>query len=173
MKNNKNCKRESQSAHQFNASPIQFILGLCVVLGVSSISVRADDNLAQAAARVALEQKIYELDHSQALLAVPVTHSAAVVKQPGKAAASVTGTVSEKVVTPQIALAPATPVAASAAVASTDVTPAAVAPAAAAPAAAAHHLLIPMLSLLILACFILSLLLLKALRQNSRRYSSN
>ena len=52
--NNKHCNKENQQAHQLNANPIQFILGLCVVLGVSSISVRAADNPAQAAARVAL-----------------------------------------------------------------------------------------------------------------------
>jgi hypothetical protein len=153
MKNNKNCKQENQPSHQFNANPIRLILGLSVVLGVSSISVRAADNLAQAAARVALEQKMSELDHSQALLAVPVTHSKAMVEQAGKPAASITGTVSEKVVTPQAALEPTTPVAASAAV--------------------APHNLILLLSLLILAGFILSLLLLKVLLQNSRRRSAS
>ncbi len=163
MKNNKHCKRESQLAHRFIANPIQLILGLCVVLGVSSISVRAADNLAQAAARVAMEQKMSELDQSQALLAVPVTRSKAVVEQPGSPAASLTGTVSKKVATPQIVLASATPVAASAVVA----------PTAAAPAAVAPHSLILLLSLLILACFILSLLLLKAMLQNSRRRSAS
>ncbi len=163
MKNNKNCKQENQSAHQSNASLIRLILGLCVVLGVSSISVRAADSLAQAAARVALEQKMSELDHSQALLALPVTSSKVVVEQPGSPAASITGTVSKTVVTPQTALAPATPMAASAVVAS----------AAAAPAAVAPHNLILLLSLLILACFILSLLLLKILLQNSRRRSAS
>jgi competence protein ComGC len=89
MKNNKYCKRESQQAHLFNANPIQLILGLCVIFGVSSISVRANDNPAQAAARVALEQKMYELDHPQTLLALSVTPSQAVVKQqPGKSVAN-------------------------------------------------------------------------------------
>jgi hypothetical protein len=118
MKNNKHCKRESQQAHQFNANPIQLILGLCVILGTSFISVRAADNPAQAAARVALEQKMYELDHPQTPPAVPVTASQAVGKQqPGQSAANITATVSEKAVTPQTALAPTTPVAAPAAVA--------------------------------------------------------
>jgi hypothetical protein len=149
MKNNKHCRRENQQAQQFNANPIQFILGLCVVLGVSSISVRANDNPAQAAARVALEQKMNELDHPQTLPPpVRVARSEAVVVQPGKSAANVTGTVSEKAVTPQTAPAPTTPVAA--------------------PAAVAPHMLILILSLLILACLILSLLLLKLLLQNSR-----
>jgi len=159
MKNNKYCKKESQPAQQFNGNPIQFILGLCVVLGVSAISVQANDNPAQAAARVALEQKMYELDHPQTLLPpVRVTRSEAVVKQPVKYAANVTGTVSKKALIPQTAPASATPVAASVAVA----------PAAVAPAAIAPHMLILLLSLLILACIILSLLLLKLRLQNSR-----
>jgi hypothetical protein len=171
MKNNKHCKSESQQqqAQQFNANPIQLILGLCVVLGVSAISVQANDNPAQAAARVALEQKMYELDHPQTLPPpVRVTRSQAVVKQPVKYAANVTGTVSKKAVTPQTAPAPATPVAASVAVAPVAVAPVAVAPAAVAPVAVAHHVLILLLSLLILACIILSLLLLKLRLQNSR-----
>ena len=154
MKNSKHCKRESQQAHQFNANPIQLILGLCVVLGVSAISVQANDNPAQAAARVALEQKMYELDHPQTLpLLAQVTRSEAVVKQqPGKSAANVTGTVAEKTVTPQTTPAPITPVAA----------PAAVAP-------AMSRLI---LSLLILSILIPSLLLLKFLLRNSRNYGS-
>ena len=169
MKNNKYCKSESQPAQQFNANPIQFILGLCVVLGVSAISVQANDNPAQAAARVALEQKMYELDHPQTLLPpVRVTLSEAVVKQPVKYAANVTGTVSPKAVIPQTAPASATPVAASVAVAPVAVAPAAVASVAVAPAAVAPRMLILLLSLLILACIILSLLLLKLRLQNSR-----
>ena len=157
MKNNKHCKSESQQqqAQQFNANPIQLILGLCVILGVSAISVRANDNPAQAAARVALEQKMYELDHPQTLpLLAQVTRSEAVVKQqPGKSAANVTAIVSKKAVTPQTALVLSTPVAA---------------PAAVAPAAVAHHKLI-----LMLACFIPSFLVLLVLLQHSRRGNSN
>jgi hypothetical protein len=165
MRNNKQCKSESQQAHQFNANPIQLILGLCVVLGVSSISVRANDKPAQAAARVALEQKMYELDHPQTLPPpAQVTRSEVVVKQqPGKSAANVTGTVSQKAVTPQTAPAPIILVAAPTAVA-----PAAAAPAVVAPAAVTHHMLILILSFLLLSCIILSLLLLKVLLQNSR-----
>jgi hypothetical protein len=159
MKNTKYCKSESQPTHQFNANPIRLILGLCVVLGVSAISVRAADNPAQAAARVALEQKMYELDHAQTLPSpVQVTLSKAVAKQPVKSAASVTMTVSKKALIPQTAPAPATPVAASVAVAPVAVAPAAVAP----------HMLILLLSLLTLTCIILSLLLLKLRLQNSR-----
>jgi hypothetical protein len=159
MKNTKYCKSESQPTHQFNANPIRLILGLCVVLGVSAISVRAADNPAQAAARVALEQKMYELDHAQTLPPpVQVTRSEAVVKQPVKYAANVTGTVSPKAVTPQTTPASATPEAASAAVASVAVAPAAVAP----------HMSILLLSLVTLVCIISSLLLLKFRLQNSR-----
>jgi uncharacterized membrane protein YciS (DUF1049 family) len=174
MKNNKYCKSESQPAQQFNANPIRLILGLCVVLAVSAISVRANDNPAQAAARVALEQKMYELDHAQTLPPpVRVTLSQAAVKQPVKYAANVTGTVSPKAVIPQTAPASATPVAASVAVAPVAVAPAAVASVAVAsvavaPAAVAPRMLILLLSLLILACIILSLLLLKLRLQNSR-----
>ena len=158
MKNNKHCKKESQSAHQFNANSIQFILGLCVVLGVSAITVRAVDTPAQAAARVALEQKMYELDHPQTLLPpVRVTRSEAAVKQPVQYAANVTAIVSQKAVTPQTAPAPTTPVTA----------PAIGALATGAPAAGAPHMLILLLSLLIVG-IILSLLLLKLRLQNSR-----
>jgi hypothetical protein len=153
MKNNKLCKMKSRRVHQFNAMKIRIFLGLCVVLGASFISVRAADNPAQAAARVALEQKMNELDNAQALLAVPVTHSTVVVKQSGQSAANVTGTVSEKAVTPQTAPAPATPVAA----------PAAVAP-------ATSHLI---LSLPILSILVPSLLLLKFLLRHYRSCGSN
>lgn len=174
MTNNKYCKRESQQAHQFNANPVQLILGLCVILGVSAISVRANDNPAQAAARVALEQKIFELDHAQTLPPpAPVTRSEAVVNQPGKSVANVTATVSPKTVTPQTALAPKAAVAAPAAIAPTTVAPTAivlagVTPATVAPAAVAHRMVILMLASLTLACIILSLLLLKFVLQNSR-----
>ena len=154
MKNNKHCKKESQRAHQFNANSIQFILGLCVVLGVSAITVRAVDTPAQAAARVALEQKMYELDHPQTLLPpVRVTRSEAVVQQPVQYAANVTAIVSQKAVTPQTAPAPTTPV---------------TAPAIGALTAGAPHMSFLILLLLILVGFILSLLLLKLRLQNSR-----
>jgi hypothetical protein len=196
-----------------NFMKIRIFLGLCVVLGASFISVRAADNPAQAAARVALEQKLYELDHPQtppppvpvtpaevvgaqpsksaanfisvcaadnpaqasARVAleqklyeldhpqtppppVPVTPAEVVGAQPGKSAANVTGIVSEKAVTPQTAPAPTTPVAA----------PVAVAPVAVAPAMS--HLI---LSFFILSLLILSLLLLKLLLLKSRCYGSN
>ena len=130
MKNNKHCKSENRRAHQFNANHlhgrccktssnsfmnIRIFLGLCVVLGAGFISVRAADNPAQAAARVALEQKMNELDRLQTPLPVPVTLSKAMLEQPGESAAKETGTVSVKAVTPQTAPVPTTPVAASAA----------------------------------------------------------
>jgi small neutral amino acid transporter SnatA (MarC family) len=102
---------------------------------------------------------MYELDHAQTLPSpVQVTRSEAVVKQPVKYAANVTGTVSPKAVTPQTTPASATPEAASAAVASVAVAPAAVAP----------HMSILLLSLVTLVCIISSLLLLKFRLQNSR-----
>ena len=152
MKNNIHCKKENRRAHQFNAMTIRIFLGLCVILGASFISVRAADTPAQAAARVALLQKMNELDNAQTPPPVLVASSKAVVKQPGKSAANVTGTVAEKTVTPQTTPAPITPVAA----------PAAVAP-------AMSRLI---LSLLILSILIPSLLLLKFLLRNSRNYGS-
>ena len=160
MRNNKHSKTVNKQTNQFNANPIQFILGLCVILGVSSISVQANDNPAQAAARVALAQKMSELDQVPAPpSSAQVTPSQAVVKQPGKSSASVTGTVSEKAATAQTAPSPTTPVTASTAVA---------------PVAVAHgmHGMLSML-VLMLVCFVLAFLLLKFLLQYSRRYSSN
>jgi hypothetical protein len=152
MKNNIHCKKENRRAHQFNAVTIRIFLGLCVILGASFISVRAADTPAQAAARVALLQKMNELDNAQTPPPVLVASSKAVVKQPGKSAANVTGTLAEKAVTSQTTPAPITPVAA----------PAAVAP-------AMSRLI---LSILILSILIPSLLLLKFLLRNSRNYGS-
>ena len=152
MKNNIHCKKENRRAHQFNAMTIRIFLGLCVILGASFISVRAGDTPAQAAARVALLQKMNELDNAQTPPPVLVASSKAVVKQPGKSAANVTGTLAEKAVTSQTTPAPITPVAA----------PAAVAP-------AMSRLI---LSILILSILIPSLLLLKFLLRNSRNYGS-
>ena len=67
----------------------KIVLGLCVLLGASFISVRAADNPAQAAARAALVQKLNELDHPRTLVPpalvpapepVQVTPSGIVVK---------------------------------------------------------------------------------------------
>jgi hypothetical protein len=163
MKNNIHCKKENRRAHQFNAMTIRIFLGLCVILGASFISVRAADTPAQAAARVALLQKMNELDNAQTPPPpVLVASSKVVVKQPGKSAANVTGTVAEKTVTPQTTPAPITPMAA----------PAAVAPAAVASVAVAPAMSRLILSLLILSILIPSLLLLKFLLRNSRNYGS-
>jgi hypothetical protein len=43
----------------------RIVLGLCILLGAGFISARADDNLAQAAARAVLLQKLNDLDHPQ------------------------------------------------------------------------------------------------------------
>jgi hypothetical protein len=179
MKEKKLCGWESRRAHQFNASSVQLanrlnrpwgcspkrlqvdhfmviriFLGLCVVLGAGCISVRAADNPAQAAARVALEQKLSQPDAWEPQPLTPATTpSVAVVKQPVKSAANVTGTVSKKAVTPQTAQAPTTPMAA--------------------PAAAAPDRLLLIMSLLIISFLTMSFLLLKLLRQNSRHYGSD
>ena len=69
--------------------------GIFVVLGIalvaSSISVRADDTLEQAAARAALEQKMRELDHPEARLS-PNTNSGAAVATPVEFPINTTGT---------------------------------------------------------------------------------
>lgn len=178
MKNNIHCKKENRRAHQFNVNQlhgrcrktssnhfmkIRIVLGLCVILGASLIAVRAADTPAQAAARVALEQKLNELDHLQTSMPpapVQITPSGILVKHRAiyADAANVTGTVSEKAVTPQTALVPATP---------------ATVPAAVAFIAVAPNILLLLLSLLIISFLAMSFLLLKLLRQNSHNYGAN
>src|SRR5690349_483480 len=79
-----------------------------VVLIASGLSIRADDTADQAAARAALEQKFYQLDHP-AVQPTPDTNSLAAVAPSTKTTADVTNT-------PTAAAAPAakvpTPVAA-------------------------------------------------------------
>ncbi len=142
MSNNKLCRMGNRRTHQFNAMKIRIFLGLCAVLGASFISVRAEDNPAQAAARVVLLQKMEELDRVQIPPPSPATLKTA-VEQPVKNAADLTGTVSPKAAIPGTVPAPTTPVA----------VPAAVAP------ALSHRLL----SLIILSSFIPLLLLAKFL----------
>jgi hypothetical protein len=149
---------------------IRVALGLCVVLGAGFISVRAADTPAQAAARVALEQKLNHPDDSPAQ-SLPATNtlSEAVVEQPGKSATTVTETVPEKAVTPQTTPVATTPLAAPAAVSPAEVVPAAVAPAAISPAAVAPAAVAPTavspaavaptMTFLILSLLFLSLLL--------------
>jgi hypothetical protein len=96
---------------------IYFGLWLAFVAGF--ISVRADDNAAQAAARAALEQNLKELDHSPA----SGTPSGAALVQPGQSATYVTDTVPPKGVTPQTSSAATTPVAAPVATAAPIKTP--------------------------------------------------
>ena len=144
---------------------IRITLGLCVVLGASFNSVRAADNPAQAAARAALEQKLSQSDawEPQSLTTATNTPSKAVVEQPGKAATNITGTVSEKAVTPQTAPVATTPVVAPTAVVPAAEAPAAVAPVAVAPVAVAPTMSFPMLSFLLLSLLLLSLLILSLL----------
>ncbi|MGA2241034.1 MAG: hypothetical protein ABSH11_03225 [Verrucomicrobiota bacterium] len=146
---------------------IRIALGLCVVLGAGSISLRAADNPAQAAARAALVQKLNQPDGPQTQ-SLPATNtpSEAVVEQPGKSSGSVTETVSEKAVTPQTAPVATAPVAAPAAVAPVPVapvvvSPVAVAPAAAAPAMSPVILLLVLIALLLIALVVMLILLLK------------
>jgi hypothetical protein len=65
---------------------------LCVALVAMGISVRADDTPAQAAARAALEQKLYELDHPEAQ-APSETNAAVTETQPAASATKATNTV--------------------------------------------------------------------------------
>ncbi|MGA2279816.1 MAG: hypothetical protein ABSG80_05890 [Verrucomicrobiota bacterium] len=144
-----------------NRISLSFSLSLGVVLGAAFISVRAADNPAQAAARVALEQKMYELDHRQSPPPIPVTPSAAVMAQ---SAASATRTVSAKTVTPQTTAPPTTPAAAPAPVAPADVAPAVAVSAAVAPAMSPRIVSPLIVSFFIASLLIVSFLLLK-LRQ--------
>jgi len=126
---------------------IRIALGLCLVLGGGSISLRAADNPAQAAARAALIQKLNELDGPQTQ-SLPTTNtpSEAVVEQPGKSAGSVTETVPENAVTPQTAPVATTPAAA---------------PVAVAPAKWPATLLLVFIALLLIALVVTLILLLK------------
>lgn len=123
----------------------RIFVALCVVLGVSFISARADnDTPEQAAARAALKQKMLELDRSPAQPSA-AANSAALVAQPGGSTTSATGTLAANAATSQTAPAATTLVAAPTTVAptvtpegkvSTPVAPAEATPVAAAPAAA-------------------------------------
>ena len=178
------CKRESRRPHQANTRRSDFrccviwlnhlmknrvSLCLCAVLGASFISVRAADTPIQAAARVALQQKLNELDHPQALPApVPAKSIATVMEQPAKATANATGAICEKSVTPQTI-----PVPAMLATASAAVVPVAGTPAVAASIALAPDFLLLVLLLLIISFLMLSFQLLKFLRQNSPGYDAD
>jgi hypothetical protein len=153
-----------------NFIKIGIVLGLCVVMTTGFISVRAADNPAQAAARVALERVLNPWDNSPAP-SLPVTNtlSEAVVEQPGLSDANVAGTVPEIAATPQTTPVATTPVAAPAAVTPAVVAPVAAGPAPVAPAAAPPAVPFLMLwglllSLLLISFVIMSILLLK-LRQ--------
>ncbi len=136
----------------------RIFLGLCIVLGAGCLAVRAADTPAQAAARVALEQKLSRSDawEPQPLTAV-ITPAMGVVGQPVKSTATATGTVSGKAVISQSTLASTAPKAAPAAVVSIAVAP---------------RILFLVLSLLIISFLTMSFLFLKLLRQNSRQYDS-
>jgi hypothetical protein len=66
---------------------------LCAALVASGISVRADDTADQAAARAALEKKLYQLDHPEAP-PPPDTNSMAGLTQPAVATGNVTNAAS-------------------------------------------------------------------------------
>ncbi|HUA37505.1 MAG TPA: hypothetical protein VMA35_03790 [Candidatus Sulfopaludibacter sp.] len=72
-----------------NAGPLMV---LCAALAASGISIRAEDTADQAAARAALEQKLYQLDHAEA--PPPDTNSAAGMAQPPESFTNVTNAVS-------------------------------------------------------------------------------
>jgi len=136
-----------------NFMKTRIILGLCVVVGVGCLSVQAADNPAQAAARMALEQKLSRPDawEPQPLTSAtaPTTPAVAVVARTVQYAANITGTVSPKAVTPQTARASTTPL-----------------------AAAVPHLLLLVMLLLIISFLTMTFLVLKLLRQNSRDYGT-
>ncbi|MGA9776813.1 MAG: hypothetical protein WBS33_00925 [Verrucomicrobiia bacterium] len=88
-----------KTEHFMKAGPFMI---LCVALVASGISIRADDTADQAAARAALEQKLYQLDHPEAQ-PPPDTNSMTAMAQPAGSitnvtnAASATATLATKV----------------------------------------------------------------------------
>jgi DNA polymerase III gamma/tau subunit len=203
MKDNKNNTQEPNPVHEFNTNPVRLgdpldqrggcikkplkedklikiaiFSSLCIMLGASLISVRAADNPAQAAARMAVEQKFNELDSQTVLPDASVAPSPAVVQAVAKPEASVA--VYEKAMDAQTqtAPAPADPVTASVVADPAPVTPAAVASTAATPVpvphvASAADTTIPVLSFLIILVMVLSFLLLRLLLQNARAAGAN
>jgi ribonuclease E len=80
---------------------------VCVALVVSCLSIRAEDTPNQAAARAALEQKFYELNHPAAQ-PPPDTNSVPAVAKPAQSAINPTGTLATNAVALQTAPADAT-----------------------------------------------------------------
>jgi hypothetical protein len=160
-----------------NSMKFRIALGLCAVLGVGFVSVRAADTPAQAAARSALIQKLNQsVDSPSQPLPATNTLSETVVEQPAKSAATVTEMVPAKAMTPQtasvtttpvappVAVTPAavvSPVAASPAPVAPAVAPVAVSPAAVAPTRSFLLLSLLFLSLLLVLLLIMALLMMK------------
>ena len=111
----------------------KIFVGLCVALGTSFISVCASDTADQAAARAALEQKLYQLDHPQAQ-PPPDTNSAVVVVQPGESTTNATDMAATNLVATPVEVAPVV------------VTPAPEAPAPVAPVVAAPVVTTPVVA---------------------------
>jgi hypothetical protein len=163
-------KSETRTAQtsSANLARIRISLALSAALVVGLVSAQAADNLAQTAARVALLQKMYDLDHPQIRQPVPVAPAAAVVAESDKAG-NVTGTIFAKTATPQIAAVPATPVAVQTPVARAVAVSAAVAPAVVAPAGIVPAISSRMVSFLIISFFIVSLLIVSFLLMKLRQ----
>jgi hypothetical protein len=164
-------KSETQTAQTSpaNLARIRITLALLVTLMASLISVHAADSLAQAAARVALLQKMYDLDHPQIRQPVPVAPVAAVVAQSHRAVANMTGTVSVKTATPQTGPTATIPTAAPAPVAPAVAASAAVAPTVVASAAVTPAMSSRIVSFLIISLFIVSLLIVSFLLMKLRQ----
>jgi len=147
-----------------NRLKISIALGLCLGLGTGSVSLRAMDTPAQAAARAALIQKLNQPDDLQTQ-SLPATNtpSVAMVEQPAKFTLGATETIPGRTMTPQTAAAPPTTVAASvaAAPAPAAVRSVTVAPAAVAPALSPVTLLLVLIALLLIALVVMLILLLK------------
>jgi hypothetical protein len=115
---------------------------LCVALVAGCVSVSADDTPDQAAARAALEQKMYELDHPAGRPPTD-TNSVAAVATPAEPTTNATKAASAPVVAPQAAPAETIPVAAPATEVPATVAPAEAAPISTAPADAAFSPEVP------------------------------
>jgi hypothetical protein len=159
-----------------NFTKIRIALLLCLALGAGSISLRAIDTPAQAAARAALMQTLIQPDNPQTR-SQPTTNTPAAVAvgQPAESAAAATALVSETAANPQISSRETTPASptpvANAAIIFTDPSPLTVAAPAVHPAAkdspsatpgiSPVTLLLALIGLLLVALVVMVVLLLK------------
>lgn len=121
----------------------RILTGLCIAFMAAFISVRAEDNHDQAAARAALEQKMYELNHPGTQPSADTNSATTTVVQPVEPVTNATGTASAPAVSPRAAPAKTISEPALAAEVPAKFTPAKAAPALTAPAGSDFDAKIP------------------------------